>query len=330
MTEPFQLADLPTLSRSTVDRYEQMRTDQARLAKLWATGQVILLDEKGRTPVATVPGGEGALSLATRPSARIAEERPPDALLLGEHDGVGYWAVRRAERLREGVASPELAWGLWTGAASEDGEEWHDLRTIGALLDDTSAGLYTTAVGLASWHARAGYCARCGAPAERTSAGWATRCTGCGREEYPRTDAAVICLVHDDVGVNGARVLLARQPVWPPERYSVLAGFVEAGESLEACVEREIAEEVGVRVTGIRYLGSQPWPFPRSIMVGFAAVAPADAPLHPAAGEIEEACWVPRADLRVALAAGGEIEGLKLPGPTSIARLMLTGWATAD
>jgi NAD+ diphosphatase len=328
MTQPFRLAGLPTLSRSTVDRRETTRTDPARLAKLWAGGRVILLDQKLRTPV-----GAGATTLATRPAARIADERPADALLLGEHDGVGYWALRQppdAPRLREGVASPDSAWGLWTGAASEDGEEWHDLRTIGALLDDTSAGLYTTAVGLASWHARAGFCAKCGSPAERVNAGWATRCTGCGREEYPRTDPAVICLVHDDRGVNGSRVVLARQPIWPPERYSVLAGFVEAGESLEACVAREIAEEVGVAVSGIRYLGSQPWPFPRSIMVGFAAVAPADAPLHPADGEIAEARWVDRADLRAALDAGGEIEGLRLPGPTSIARLMLAGWAAAD
>ncbi len=325
MTEPFRLPALPTLSRSTVDRNEMVRTDPARLTKLWETGRVILLDEKGRTPVAN-----GATSLATRPAVRVVAERPADALLLGEHDGVGYWAVRRAERLREGVASPDSAWGLWTGAASADGEEWHDLRTVGALLDDTSAGLYTTAVGLASWHARAGFCAKCGAPTTRVNAGWATHCTGCGREEYPRTDPAVICLVHDDDGVNGARVVLARQPIWPPERYSVLAGFVEAGESLEACVVREIAEEVGVTVSGVRYLGSQPWPFPRSVMVGFAAVAPAGAPLHPADGEIEEARWVSRADLRAALAAGGEVEGLRLPGPTSIARMMLAGWAAAD
>lgn len=325
MSEPFQLPARPTLSRSTVDRNEVVRTDPARLAKLWATGRVILLDEKGRTPV-----GNGARSLATRPAVEIAADRPPDALLLGEHDGVGYWALQRAERLREGVASPDSAWGLWTGAASEDGEEWHDLRTVGALLDDTSAGLYTTAVGLASWHARARFCAKCGAATERANAGWATRCAGCGREEYPRTDPAVICLVHDDAGVNGEHVLLARQPIWPPERYSVLAGFVETGESLEACVAREVEEEVGLTVTGIRYLGSQPWPFPRSIMVGFAAVAPAGAPIRPADGEIEEARWVSRADLRAAIAAGGEIAGLKLPGPTSIARMMLTGWATAD
>ncbi|MCT2587346.1 NAD(+) diphosphatase [Actinophytocola gossypii] len=322
MSVPFQLSGPPTLSRSTVDRNEPVRTDPGRLAELWTTGRVILLDEKGRTPV-----GPDATSLATRPASAVADERPADAHLLGEHEGVGYWAVHRPMTLREGVASPDSAWGRWTGAASEDGEEWHDLRTIGALLDDTSAGLYTTAVALTRWHNRARFCGRCGARTEARNAGWATHCAGCGLEEYPRTDPAVICLVHDDTGVNGEHVLLARQPVWPPERYSVLAGFVEAGESLEACVAREVAEEVSVPVHDIRYLGSQPWPFPRSIMVGFAAVAPRGAPLHPADGEIEEAHWISRARVREALDAGGEIEGLRLPGPTSIARMMLTGWA---
>ena len=100
----------------------------------------------------------------------------------------------------------------------------------------------------------------------------------------------MICLVHD----GADRVLLARQPVWPEGRFSVLAGFVEAGESLEACVLREIHEEVGVPVRDVAYLGSQAWPFPRSLMVGFQAVADADAPLRPAEGEIAEAMWVTR------------------------------------
>jgi NAD+ diphosphatase len=320
VTAPFQLAAVPRLSRSTVDRDEPVRTDPARLAKLWATGRVILVDGKGRTPVRA-----GATELATRAATG---ELPADAMLLGELDGTGYWSLSSDEELREGVPSPDSAWGLWSGAASEDGEERHDLRTVGALLSDTSAGLFTTAVALSSWHSRAGFCGRCGSPVERKNAGWATHCTGCGREEYPRTDPAVICLVHDRVGVNGSSVLLARQPIWPPARYSVLAGFVEAGESLEACVAREIGEEVGVDVTDVRYLGSQPWPFPRSIMVGFTAIADATVPLVPADGEIEEARWVSRDVVRAALA--DEVPDLKMPGPTSIAYQMIAGWAAAS
>lgn len=313
----FQLAAVPRLSRSTVDRGEPARTDPARLAKLWAMGRVVLVDKKGRTPVRA-----DATELSTRPTSG---DLPPEAMLLGELDGVGYWALMTDEELQEGgVMSPDRSWGLWAGAKSEDGEEWHDLRTTGALLSDTAAGLFTTAVALTSWHARAAFCGKCGSPVERVNAGWATRCTGCGREEYPRTDPAVICLVHD----GGESVLLARQPIWPPARYSVLAGFVEAGESLEACVAREIREEVGIEVADIRYLGSQPWPFPRSIMVGFAAVAvDPKAALVPADGEIEDARWFTRAEVRAALAE--DQPDLKLPGETSIAYQMVRGWAEA-
>jgi NAD+ diphosphatase len=317
----FQLPEVPRLSRSTVDRAEPVRTDPERLAKLWAKGRLVLVDKMGRTPVRA-----DATELSTRPTSG---DLPAEALLLGELDGVGYWALTTDEELREGTPSPDRSWGLWTGATSADGEQWHDLRTTGALLSDTDAGLFTTAVALTSWHARARFCAKCGASVERINAGWATHCTGCGREEYPRTDPAVICLVHDDAGVNGESVLLARQPIWPPARYSVLAGFVEAGESLEACVAREIAEEVGIEVAGIRYLGSQPWPFPRSIMVGFAAVAvDRAAALVPADGEIEDARWVTRDQVRAALAE--DQPDLKLPGGTSIAYQMIRGWAEVD
>ncbi|UVS77216.1 NADH pyrophosphatase [Actinokineospora sp. UTMC 2448] len=271
----------------------------------------------------------GVVALSLRAAADIQADRPDDAVLLGTLDGVGYWAVPADEAMTGEAVPPPNSWGLWPGVRSTSGEEWHDLRAVGGLLDDTAAGLFTTAVALRGWHDRAKFCACCGAAVRRIAAGWASECTGCGREEYPRTDPAVICLVHDGVGVNGERVLLARQPVWPPERYSVLAGFVEAGESLEACVEREIAEEVGVAVRGIRYLGSQPWPFPRSVMIAFAAEADPDAPLRLADGEIEEARWVPREEVLAALEAGGEIPGLRLPGATSIAGQMLAGWALA-
>jgi NAD+ diphosphatase len=134
--------------------------------------------------------------------------------------------------------------------------------------------------------------------------------------------------VHD----GADQVLIARQPVWPPGRFSVLAGFVEAGESLEACVARELHEEVGAEVTDIRYLGSQAWPFPRSLMIGFHALADPTVPLRPADGEIAEAKWITRAELRAALAHGdwGARAPLLLPGRVSIARSMLESWAALD
>lgn len=304
--DAFQLTVLPLLSRSTVDREEALRDDEARLLELWGRGRVLVIDRTGRTPVRA-----DGVTLADRPAADFGEQPPEDAVLLGEQDGLGYWAVR--------IREPD-----------QDGP-WLDLRGLGGLLDDTSAGLFTTAVALSHWHARARFCARCGSETRRVKAGWATQCPQCDREEYPRTDPAVICLVHDRDGVNGQRVLVARQPMWPQGRYSVLAGFVEAGESLEACVAREIKEEVGVEVAGIRYLGSQPWPFPRSLMIAFAATADPSAPLVLAEGEIEEALWLDRAEVRAAIAADdeGRDHPTGLAGPPSIARCMLESWANA-
>lgn len=295
----FQLDSAPLLSRSTVDRRETLRDTLDGGAELWSTGRVVLVDAKGRTQI----GPDSRL--VVHPASDFGERPASNAVLLGAEGEITYWALR----------------------SEHDGaqDDWRDLRTGGGLLNDTDAGLFTTAVGLLGWHDSARYCAVCGAATTRVRAGWARRCTGCDREEYPRTDPAVICLVHDGVD----HVLLARQPIWPPQRYSVLAGFVEAGESLEACVSREIAEEVGVVVSDVRYLGSQPWPFPRSLMLGFAAIADRSAPLTPADGEIEEARWVHRDTVRAALKSeGGAVDGLWLPPGVSIAYRMIKGWAT--
>jgi NAD+ diphosphatase len=324
----FALLRPPVLSRSAVHRDEPLRFDAARQLAGWAAARVVVVDEQGRTPVSweTPPqaafregdaagwdlaAGSGAV-LRTR--ASTGDRPPADAVLLGEADGVAYWGMR---------GGPDLV-------AGDDPAEWADLRAVGAELDALGAGLLTTAVAALNWHDAARFCARDGSPTHPRNAGWARRCEAHGHEEYPRTDPAVICLVHD----GDDRVLLARQPVWPPGRYSVLAGFVEAGESLEACVSREVAEEVGVEVRDIRYLGSQSWPFPRSLMLGFLAVADPARPLRPADGEIEDALWVTRAELREALARGDWAARpepghrvVLLPGRVSIARSMLESWA---
>ncbi|GDY33105.1 NAD(+) diphosphatase [Gandjariella thermophila] len=302
---PFELGAPPALSRSTVDRQEPLRDDTAHLGELWREGRLVVVDPKGRAPARERPG---AVGLEFRSAAEFAPEfDPATAVFLGEQDGAGFWAVR----------------------TDQEHPDWPELRFGGHLLDDTGAGLLTTAVGLLNWHEHSRFCAVCGARTEAARAGWARVCTGCGREEYPRTDPAVICLVHDDDGVNGSRVVLARQPSWPPRRYSVLAGFVEVGESLEATVRREVAEEVGISVRAVRYLGSQPWPFPRSLMVGFAAVTDRDAPLHPAAGEIEDARWFTRDEVRAAMHHPTSSD-LRLPMGSSIAWRMLESWVAAS
>jgi NAD+ diphosphatase len=318
---PFELTGRPLLSRATVNRKEPLLGDTELQAKLWPEGRLLLVDQAGCVPVRA-----SGTKLVHQRAGDFAETAPPQAVLLGEQDGVGYWAIRYD---REGqTARP--TWRVWEGPDPTEEEQWLDLRAVGALLDATDAGLFTTAMAVLSWHRQAGFCARCGSPVKPVRAGWATHCTGCGREEYPRTDPAVICLVHDGVGVNGSQVLLARQPSWPKGRFSVLAGFVEAGESLEDCVIREIGEEAGIQVRDVRYLGNQPWPFPRSLMVGFAAVADRSEPLQPADGEIEEAHWVSRERVKEVLAAGGTVEGLGLPGGISIARHMVEAWAAAE
>ncbi len=301
----------PLLSRSTVDRQESLRADVARQRARWPQATLLLVDAGGRTPVR-----DGMLAL--RPAADVADAPPDEAVLLGESGDTTYWALR-GER-DEPVA----------------GEHWRDLRGCGAELGDTDASLLTTAVAVLGWHDRARFCGICGSPTARRHAGWARYCLRCEHEEYPRTDPSMICLVHD---AEDSHVLLARQPSWPQGRFSVLAGFVEAGESLESCVMREVAEEVGVEVRDVRYLGSQPWPFPRSLMIGFAAVADRDAPVRPAEDEIAQVRWVSRDELRSALAEGGwthrEEDGsrpapdLLLPGKVSIARRMLDAWAAA-
>jgi NAD+ diphosphatase len=323
----FGLVGPPVLSRSAVLRDESLRTDRTRQVAGWPDARLVVVDAEGRTPVEWRDdprdgfrvGDAGSWDVAFGAGGRLrtcptsGAEPPADAVLLGERDEVAYWAVR---------GGIDLAGG--------DPAEWVDLRMAGAALDALGAGLFTTAVAVLAWHDAARFCARDGSPTHPGNAGWHRRCAAAGHEEYPRTDPAVICLVHD----GADRVLLARQPMWPQGRFSVLAGFVEAGESLEACVLREIHEEVGAQVREICYLGSQAWPFPRSVMIGFHAVADPEVPLRPADGEIAEAMWVTRDELRAALARGdwdARAEGgerlLLLPGKVSIARSMLESWA---
>lgn len=325
---PFELGEVPALSRSTVDRQETLRNDPQRLTARWSDARIMVVDRWGRTPVRRDDVDSGGAPVSTRKAAEFAGEPPAEASFLGESGGVDYWMMPVDPPPESDTIELDGGWGVRQEVSVSDDEAWLDLRGHGALLDDGSAGMLATAEALRNWHWRSRFCARCGSAVRRVQFGWASHCTGCDREEYPRTDPAVICLVHDDIGVNGANVLLARQAGWPPKRYSVLAGFVEAGESLEACVEREVREEVGVEVGDVRYLGSQPWPFPRSIMLGFAARTVSGAALTPADGEIEEARWFGRADVRGAFR--GEHDELMLPGSTSIASVMLRAWASAE
>lgn len=198
-------------------------------------------------------------------------------------------------------------------------EAWGDLRRLGHKFATRDAGLFTQALALANWHAAYGYSPRSGAATQSAAAGW-TRVDPDGREVFPRTDAAII------VGVTDAadRLLLGSNAMWEPNRFSLLAGFVEPGESLESAVIREVHEESGLVVADPVYLGSQPWPFPASLMIGFRAQVPDDQPTAgtPDGEEIIALRWFTRDELSDA-AGSGEII---LPGPTSIARAIVEDW----
>ncbi|MEH3107395.1 MAG: NAD(+) diphosphatase [Sphingomonas fennica] len=193
------------------------------------------------------------------------------------------------------------------------------LMTLLMALDGAEAATYAAARSLIDWHARHGFCAQCGAATAPFRAGWARACAGCGAQHFPRTDPVVIMLAE-----HGDRILVGRQAMFPPGRYSALAGFVEVGESMEEAVARELAEEAGVRATAVRYCASQPWPFASSLMLACIAQVADDA-ITLDTTELEDAMWVDAADVRAALA---EAPGARfLPPPDyAIANTLFRHW----
>jgi NAD+ diphosphatase len=266
-------------------------------------------------------------SLLKDPLTRVLELAAGRAEVLEAHGGV-HLALRSpneedASRLAVFLGQ-EPGGAAYVGVVGDppdpdqaEASNWRTLREVGVLLSDRDAGLFATMQGLANWHATHTHCPQCGAATEPDQSGWIRRCTHDGSEHYPRTDPAVIMAVTDDTD----RLLLARNPNWPEGRLSVLAGFVEPGESLEAAVAREVLEEVGVVVEHVRYLGNQPWPFPSSLMVGFTSRA-VNSTLHLDGEEIVEATWVSRDELREMVSAGR----FGIAPTVSIARRIIEHW----
>ncbi|GAT72612.1 NTP pyrophosphohydrolase containing a Zn-finger probably nucleic-acid-binding [Microbacterium sp. HM58-2] len=199
-------------------------------------------------------------------------------------------------------------------------ETWLGLRDIGARLGPADAELVVEALALGGWLRDAPFCPACGGGTELRQAGWSRRCLSCGREHFPRTDPAVIVAVES---ADGERLLLGANANWGGRMYSCFAGFTEAGESLESTVHREIEEEAGVRLVDVRYVASQPWPFPRSLMIGFRAVALDEREAQADGEEILDVRWFTRAEIGTALAGDGPVG---LPGPASIARALISAW----
>lgn len=283
------------LGRSTVDRAAHRRRDTDWLADAWKRARVLVISPDGRALVDLSDGHR--LVFAT------ADEAPEgERLFLGEDGDDVYFAVRG-----ELPAAGESVKAL-------------DIRTVGADLDARDSGLFVQAVALANWHDNSLRDPVTGAATVAHDAGWVRTAEGSG-PIFPRTDPAMIVLVHDGVAGPAGRALLGRQASWPAGRYSTLAGFVEPGESVEAAVVREVAEEAGVTVTDVRYVGSQPWPYPASLMLGFTALGDPAQPIVRADDELDDARWFTRDEVR---AQRDAVKGM--PMRTSIAYFLISNW----
>jgi NAD+ diphosphatase len=253
---------------------------------------------------------DGAVWVEQREELRLAPADPAAA----EH---------ALETIYMGALSegPVVAYLLEPGshaAPSAPARRWLDLRSAAQALPDIEAGCAAYARALTFWHQRHRYCGSCGAATRSASGGHRRQCTACGLELFPRIDPAIIVLVE-----HAGRCLLARQPGWPTKRYSVLAGFVEPGESLEDTLIREVHEESGLSISECEYHSSQPWPFPSSLMLGFTARC--DHPALALGEELEQAAWFSPEELEAAVAA----DTLRLPPPVSLSSRLIEDWFEA-
>lgn len=284
----------PGFTGSPLDRADPLRHDPEALAAALGDWRARLLELDAFEPVV---GDDGALGWASLADA------PPGAelVLLGLIGGKPHFAAY-ADGMR---APPGRSAGL--------------SRALD-LLRPGEAATYAAARSVLDWHSRHRFCANCGQPTTMIRAGWGRLCEGCGAEHFPRTDPVVIMIAEHD-----GRALVGRGPHWPPGRYSALAGFMEPGESIEEAVAREIFEEAGVRVRHVRYVASQPWPFPSQLMLACIGQAEDDA-LTIDSNELQDAMWVSREDVRKAL-AGDPAAPFLAPPHYAIAHTLLTLWA---
>lgn len=286
---------------SPIDRSAAEREIPDALAVLAREpGARVLLLRRGRAPL----GDTGALIFV-----------PADAIGTDAIDSGGIVAF-----LGRDDAGPVLLSLLEEDDAApiEPAGGWAELRDVGGALEPVDAAFFVEALSLARWIRDAPFCPACGTRTELRNAGWSRHCPACGREHFPRTDPAVIVAVTD-----GTRLLLGSNAAWPAGRYSCFAGFVEAGESAEETLVREIEEESGVRIAALEYVGSQAWPYPRSLMLGYlASVEDSDA-ARPDGSEIVDVRWFEPDEIARALAGEGDVT---LPGPSSISRGLIELW----
>ena len=266
--------------RARLDHCSELRLEPEALVRLWARKDARVVDIDAHQHFRTDPLGEPA-----------AGALGPDTVFLGTVDAQPWFARR--------------------SALIEDGDT---LRS--ATLDAARTQVAMAGAAALNWASIARFCERCGGELERTQGGFAATCRSCQRQSFPRTDPAIIVAVLD----TNDRLFLAHQTTWTSGRVSILAGFAEAGESVENAVHREVGEESQLRLSALRYLGSQPWPFPRSLMLGFCArgVGPGQVD----GVELEWGEWFSRAALEARLDDGS----LEISAVGSIARRLIDAW----
>jgi len=304
-----------------LERAAELRGDQARQAAMWADGAARVVPMwRGKPMVAGEARDRLALLAPTHPVFADMSGRP---LFLGLVKGAPVFAADLSSWEPVGIDAAAQGGGFFDTTEQQHPDTPPDhlfveLRGVMTLLSPLDAELAATARGLFEWHRTHGFCARCGHASDVTMAGWQRQCPACNAPHFPRTDPVVIMLV-----THGNRVLLGRSHGWPQGMYSLLAGFIEPGETVEAAVRREVAEETGVKVGAVRYQASQPWPFPASLMLGFSAEATSETiTLDPA--EIEDAMWMSREDMADALA--GRHPLVKPARKGAIAQFLLNAW----
>ena len=289
---------------SHIDRAGELRTNQSTLDTLWQKAEIIQIAD-GR--IATSQEKLTFLS-----AADVAEQIASARFTEGSRYFLGLDLATR---------TPYFAWDTtWEGEVSDEDKSvgFSTLREVGAQLSPLHFELALHATALSNWHRAHPRCPRCGGSTRVDLGGAARFCDADQSQHHPRTDSAVIVLIKD----RDDRILLGHQPVWPEGRFSTFAGFLEPGETFEQCVSREVFEESGVRVSEIKYLGSQPWPFPASIMIAFEAVTDNPEVAKGDGEEITEVKWFSRTELKAAAAEGS----LLLPPSISVARKMIEGW----
>jgi NAD+ diphosphatase len=293
-------------SGNTLDRDDRHRRDAEFLIKALQDDATRVLPVWKLAPLVR-EGEDKRLAWAT--PAILDGHAGPEPVFLGVADGRAHFALDISSH-----GEPLKEFG-WEGAAS-----FPDLRATVGLMPPGDGGIAAQARHIVDWHSRHGFCPGCGEKTRVKDGGWSRICTACSSEHFPRTDPVVIMLVHD-----GDRCLLGRQTGWPKPMVSALAGFVEAGETLEEAVRREVREEAGIQVGAVRYVSSQPWPFPASLMLGCMAEA-VSRRIQIDPHELESADWFTRDEVKAALVA--PTQRLGVPPPLAIAHHLIRAWVS--